>query len=299
MEPISPRAAAALLALALGAAAPGRADSPVTPRESRTYQGRDRAEARLRDLYGVARLRLAGLERLEDQGGGYLSMAVEVANFRSEELVLEAGQLGLRLPDGTWLAPEGVADRPPLAGWPRRPALASRAPVRIPRDDRLVVYASFRTEVDRERVDPVVVVRDEPLFLRRPLRADRGGLVRDALGMAERGRIGLARGILAECAGKDGPARDAVGRRLLEAAEIRRRDRRPVEEDRILRLALPYAPNPAWVHGRLAELRQEVGRRYPSEGRAPPPRDWSYHRRRAERLAPPPVPTGPAPGGEP
>lgn len=283
-------AGAALLAgLAVAAA------SPVTPREARPFLGRGLQEVRLRDLHGVVRIRLSGGETLEDADGPYLLLRYQVRNARDRDAEIPGRLLEVRTPDGTWLRALGVAAFPPPAMHPYRPALASREPVRVPRDQTWPLYAAFRTGLAPDDVDAAVVFRDRPHFLRRPLRASRAVLVEDALAALEAGQTAFAAGLLEEGARAGERARLDIGARLLARARALRASDRPVEEDRILRLALPFAPNPAFVHSRLAELRERARRRYPAESYRRAPRDWRYHRRRARAYEvpreAPPVPT--------
>lgn len=280
---MSPRVAS-LLALAgcLLQAAPGRAAPPrLGPSGASGRLDRDGRGARVRNLHGVLRLRFEGARALRDENGPYLMVRYQATNARSRTAEIHRENLLLRTPDGSYQTPEGIADHPPLGyltgadGRLVRPHRAWAGPVRVLRDRPLEVYASFRGTHDPETVDPLARFDGEPYFLRRPLRAPLDDLAGDALAFAAEQRMDMARGLLREAAGGSSTNGLILGAALLRAAYRFRRADQPVSEDRVLRLALPYAPNPAYAQARLAELRRRLGH----QGR----RQGKYHRRRASR----------------
>lgn len=279
------RAGALLLLLALAASLPG-APPDLGARDGRAVEGRDHAEARISNLHGLLRLRLAGVLALRDTTRPYLLVRLQARNARDREAVVRRTNLVLRLPDGTWVDPAGVADRPPLAGPDLRPTMALAGDVAIPRDETRDVFAVFRTaaEADPEAVDVAARFDGRPFFIRRPLHATPEALADDAVRFAQARRFAFARGLLADAARTRGD-QARMGARLLVAARRLRAADQPVMEDRVLRLALPVAPNPTYVHARLAELRREQATRHAQEGWRPP-RDREvagYHQRRAEQ----------------
>lgn len=269
---------ALLLAATLAAAPP-----TLGPAEAQAKLGRNLSEARVRNIRGVLRIRLLGLLRLVDAAGPYLLGRFELRNARSQEAELRPSNLALRGLDGTWFEALGLADRPPLSGFPIRPSLVSAGPVRVPRDGSLVIYAAFRTTLDPAEVDAVARFDGHPFFLRRPLQAGPGELAAEALALLQQGRRAEADGLLEEAVRDNEAARLALGELLLAAARKLRVADQPVAEDRVLRLALPYAPNPAFVQARLGELRRPPRTRLPQETYRPARRDWAYHQRRSER----------------
>ncbi len=243
--------------------------------------GLQRNQARIQNMYGLLRLRLVGVLSLRDEAGPYQMVRVEALNNRSRTAFLRRANFIARLPDGTWLAPEGIADRPPLEGL-LRPTLNLAQQVSLTRDQAQDVYAVFRTDQNPQRIDFAAQFDARPFFLKRPLNATPEDLAADAIGFAKTQKFALARGVLAEAAAQEAD-RVRLGKILIEFARKLRVADQPVLEDRILRLSLPYAPNPAFVHARLSELRKRLRRRYSQDGYRPAVRDWSYHSRRSER----------------
>jgi hypothetical protein len=276
---VTPRGAAALLALTAAAQA---APPELGALDSRARAGRNQVEARIENIHGVLRLRLAGVLSLRDAVGAYLLVRLEARNARDRSAVLRRANLVLRQADGPWVDPEGVADRPPLAGPDLRPNLALAGDVAVPRDQTRDVFAVFRTEADPTKVDVAARYDGRPYFLRRPLVATPEQLADDAVRFARERRFAFARGLLAD-AGRTRGDTIRMGARLLVAARRLRAADQPVMEDRVLRLALPVAPNPTYVHARLAELRREQARKHPQESWRPARPIEGYHRRRAEQ----------------
>ena len=281
-------AAAALLvgvAIALQAAPP-----QLGSLDHRAEAGRSRSEARIENIHGVLRLRLAGVLPLRDGVGPYLLVRIQARNARDRAAVVRRANLVMRLADGTWVNPEGVADRPPLAGGDLRPTLALAGDVSVPRDQTQDVFAIFRpatadgASVDPGAVDVAARYDRRPFFLRRPLVASPEALADDAVRFAQQRRFAFARGLLADAARTLGD-RNRLGARLLVAARRLRAADQPVMEDRVLRLALPVAPNPTYVHARLAELRREQAARHRQEGWRPSRDIAGYHRRRSQQYA--------------
>ncbi len=288
-----------ILLLGLLQASASSAAPPWSPREERAFPGRTRSEARLRSLDGVARIQVVSGLRLEDENGPWLLVRLQVRNARQESLELRPEHLQVRTPDRRWLPATGLSLDPPLSGAPFRPAFAAVAPVSIPRDQEASVFAGYRVGFPLEAVDLCLVSQGEPFFLVHPPRAPLDELTEDAIRFAEDGQYPLARGLLREAVRDRADRRSELARTLERRAGDLRRSDRPVSEDRVLRLSLPYASNPAAVHARLAELQKRLARRDESDQGRPPERTWAYHRRRAERLAverdSEPVPTSPSP----
>lgn len=250
--------------------------------DHRARAGRNFTEARIENIHGVLRLRLAGVLALTDAAGPYLLVRIQARNARDREAVVRRDNLVLRLPDGRWVSPYGIADRPPLAGAQLRPTLALAGDVGVPRDQTREVFAVFRAEGEPAKVDVAARYDGRPYFLRRPLVVTPEQVADDAVRFARERRFAFARGLLAD-AGRTRGDKVRIGARLLVAARRLRKADQPVMEDRVLRLALPVAPNPTYVHARLAELRREQARKHPQEAWRPARPIEGYHRRRSEQ----------------
>lgn len=257
---------------------------PVAERDAKAYEGRDLASARLRDLHGVVRIRALGGLTLTDARGPWMLVRYQVRNGRDRDAVLDAARFQVRTQDGTWISAEALADHPPL---PEAGVFPSARRIRVPRDQTWETFASFRTGETYDTVDPVVVYQGEPVLLIHPPRAGLEALAAEATRVIEEGgRLAKARGLLREAARAGPAAAVRLGQQLIDRAEQLRRARRPVLEDRVLRLALPYAPNRAFVHARLAELRARAREDIrPGYEGAPSPRDWRFHQRRSQRFS--------------
>jgi hypothetical protein len=207
-----------------------------------------------------------------------LLVRIQARNARSTSARIRPKNLLIRTSEGKWLTPEGIADRPPLgyllkAGAEfERPSLSLTGPQEILRDRTLEIFAVFRTPATPKSVDILARFDGEPFFLRRPLRVSLENLANEALSLIQKQKFAWARGLFREATRGSPTRRIRLGQALMRAARRFRNADQPASEDRLLRLSLPYVPNPAFAQNRLAELRTSQG--------LP---DRSYHRRRAER----------------